>query len=79
MASSTTGFSPYKEHGGIILPKIYSHNFGYCLVFYQNLSIPHIWLAKSMTIFFYPNLTYQIFGMINFDHKSIKLGVFLEE
>jgi hypothetical protein len=36
-----------------------SHDFGYYLVCYQNLSTSHIWLAKSMTNFL-PN-----FGLPN--------------
>jgi hypothetical protein len=49
-----------------------SHDFGYCLVSYQNLLIPHIWLVKSMARFFYLTLACQIFGMINFGRKSIR-------
>jgi hypothetical protein len=36
-----------------------SLDFACCLVFYQNLLVPHIWLVKSMTRFL-PN-----FGLLN--------------
>jgi hypothetical protein len=48
-----------------------SYDFGYYLVCNQNLSTSHIWLAKSMAIF-YLTLASQVFGMANFGRKPIR-------